>query len=89
MPDLSSAAPTILPGRQECCWWCATVLPEAFNGYGQIAPDLGAYSNACKQVHNETVERYDAANNKWEMQTVPVPDAVKRAFLSACVADAY
>ncbi len=41
------------------------------------------------QVHNETVERYDAANDVWVMETVPLPEAVKRAFLSACVVDAY
>lgn len=42
------------------------------------------------QVHNETVERYDAATDKWAIvETVPCPEAVKRAFLSACVVDAY
>jgi hypothetical protein len=39
------------------------------------------------QLHNDTVERYDAAQDAWVPEAVSDGNAVKRAFLSACVVD--
>ncbi len=63
------------------------MVPEA----PVILDRSGAKLKCCvhAQVHNETVERYDAGNDVWVMETVPVPEAIKRAFLSACVVDAF
>lgn len=40
-----------------------------------------------QQVHNDTVERYDAAKDEWILEAVSDPEAMKRAFLSSCVVD--
>ncbi|BDA43259.1 probable Kelch-like protein 17 at C-terminar half [Coccomyxa sp. Obi] len=72
--------------------WRAAKPMSAPRAYGAAATVDGAVftlGGMQSQVHNETVERYDAANDVWVMETIPVPEAVKRAFLSACVVDAY
>ncbi|CAL8468750.1 g8290 [Coccomyxa elongata] len=63
--------------------------PRAYGAAATVDGSVFTLGGMQSQVHNETVERYDAANDMWVMETVPVPEAVKRAFLSACVVDAY
>ena len=52
----------------------------------QSTLQLMPFSAKNAQEHSETVERYDAKEDKWCL--VDIPDCGKRAFLSACVVDA-